>query len=524
MSWLRDHFYSFVFPAFLASGKDVGEIGEPFDVRASPHAPKRLPAELQKLWTLCKEHGVPWSWDVRESSSGSSKYREMARVHHQVMRDTLNSALVAMRAEGCDRLFLGGRDVWVLAVMCERRRVPNLFVPELSRPVCDFPGVRGFLESRGFTGSELFLDTGFAGSIPRSLAKWYGNVPFKFRLMSQSDQPIPIVNAKGVEQLELIDGWVPPDGQPGKIGFKAVPFADPEGVVDVTKEEVELVDCDPSLGGPPRRVNKKIEKYRRRPNQLFPNWAKAREEALAVEYLAKYWTRGTHGSAALQGHAADVWRTWRDRPGLMRYSDPRNLQLGLTDGRGWIQVALIDLRILGDDGPKFHAWWKALRECAPGQRPPERVIQTFADRSSIQRAAMLTSMVWRGIPYWRVKGPPGEREKNVKNPYFQQAPGTGSIVTMGTAGAVTVTNTMSFNSANSTANYVYFQDPNLANPMLAPVNAPVIKKIAAALAAGEQVEVPASDVHQLDTPLKGLLPAGPSADPVPQLPLVAEAL
>ena len=68
---------------------------------------------------------------------GSSKHREAARIHYQVLRETLDSSRAALRDEGCDRLFLGGRDVWMLAVLCERRHIPYLFVPELSRPVAD---------------------------------------------------------------------------------------------------------------------------------------------------------------------------------------------------------------------------------------------------------------------------------------------------------------------------------------------------------------------------------------------------
>jgi len=246
MSWLRDHFYDFVFPAFLCAEKRTDSIGSGFDVKASEAAPKRLPTELRKLWTLCQEHNVKWSYDVRESGIGSSepggfgfggsKYRESAQVHTKILRNTLHSALVSMRAEGCSRLFLGGRDVWAFSVICHARSVPHLFLPELSRYVSADPVVKAFLESRGFTGDELFLDTGFMGSIPRNMEQFFGR-PFKFRLMSQNDRWMP---------------YLPVDDE--------------------------------------QRVRQKVDF---RPEQIFPNRVNARAEALETEYLSKYWKTGT---------------------------------------------------------------------------------------------------------------------------------------------------------------------------------------------------------------------------------------
>ena len=169
--WLRHHFHEFVFPAFMAAEKKSSEIGKPFHVKASPKAPEHLPTELKKLWTLCMDMKVQWDFDVREinSHSGHSKYRESARIHYRILNDTLSSALAALRDEGCSRLFYGGRDVWSYAVISAKKKIPFLFVPELSRTVAGRASCRPFLEAAGFTGDELFLDTGFAGSIPRSM-------------------------------------------------------------------------------------------------------------------------------------------------------------------------------------------------------------------------------------------------------------------------------------------------------------------------------------------------------------------
>ncbi len=441
MSWLRDHFYQFVFPAFVASGKPTDQIGEPFDVRASNHAPARLPSELQKLWTLCKEHNVPWSFDIRENNAhgGHSKYRESAKIHYQVMRDTLASAQAALRHEGCDRIFLGGRDVWALAVLAERRRIPYLFVPELSRPVCDRPEVKEFLASRGFRGTELFLDTGFAGSIPRSLAKWYGEVPFKFRLMSQSETS----SFTQQQQLDAMKGKAPPGfkfemGKDQENGLPTIeltkdPAAHPTAeeiaefkeiwtklkmhqVADPKHQLVTkggLYDCDPMSPKSFGKTRQLVEKYKKRPNQVFPNFKEARERALEAEYLAKYWTRGRYdtGEDAYTGFLLwpvnEAYLHFREKPNLRRWSEPQTRCFGITDGVESALVSISDIKVC----PPFEGWWKTLPE-GPRPIPPKRegrigrIMQTFASKAEIQRAALLTSMLWRGIPYWKLRTEP----------------------------------------------------------------------------------------------------------------------
>jgi hypothetical protein len=291
MSWLRDHFFHFVFPAFVAAEKKSTEIGEPFHIMVSKHAPERLPTELQKLWTLCAEHGVPWSYDVRmlNTHGGMSKFRKTARIHNQILRETATAAASVMRREGCSRLLLPGRDIYMLVPILAHRRVPFLFVPELSRPNSTAPAMRGFLEHLGVTGAELVVDTGFVGSIPANMNKLFPGRDFKFRLMSEQDK------------------------------------------------------------GDPR------DRFYSRPHQFFPNRKGARAEAVESEYLSKYWKSGT------------------------------------TDESG-------------------------------------AIVQYLADKRSIQRAALLTSMLFRGIPYWKVQ-PSKEKQAAI----FQNS-GTGWVPLQGMQG------------------------------------------------------------------------------------------
>jgi len=397
----------------MAAEKKSADIGEPFDVRPSPHAPEKLPSELRKLWTLCKENEVPWEYDVRELNAhgGSSKYRERAKVDHNVLNTTLDSAMAAMRHEGCDRLFLGGRDVWAFAVMCERRRIPYMYVPELSRYVSGRPEVKPFLEERGFRGErELFLDTGYAGSIPRNLAAHFPGSKFKFRLMSQTEQFT----------------YHPP--QEGGIFDSATP---------------------------PHRVHRegKKERWKRFPNQLFPNRKTARDEAMFQEYVAKYQKSGTFSEpmkGAPIGHAPTVFKEWLHRPGIWRYDDAKSRMLCMTDGKDAVGVGISDVKMV----PGFYEWWKSLGK-GPAWVPPNHtmgeIVQYLSDRRTIQRAALLTSQLWRGIPSWKAMA--------VEKPApFKNGPGTAVLNTDGiqkfTLGGPNVI-TVSSNSATSTSNILY---------------------------------------------------------------------
>ena len=443
-NWLRTHFNEFVYPAFMAAGKKTSEIGKPFHIKPSDKAPAELPTVLKKLWTLCQDMKVPWDYDVREinSHNGHSKYRESARIHHEILRSTLDSALYNLRQEGCSKLFLGGRDVWTFAVMCERRNIPNTFVPELSRNVAGNPAAKTFLESRGFVGDELFLDTGFAGSIPRMLQEHWDGRPFKFRLMSQSD----------VQVVETGPGML----------------------VDVDPyEKVENCNCQDSdescskCNPPPRRLIK--QGYKLRPNQLFPNRKSARSEAIETEYLAKYWKTGTvepvmerkvwnaqEASRAFMGRNLRRFpidlRSYPDGAGSINPHAPLKQQISKCamssdyilktsmvichDGK----IALVNINDAKRLSPGFYEWYLSLPVIDIPDAETYRVVQYFADTRSIQRAALLTSMLWRGIPYWKSAMKSKEPQKFVGNPM---------VTYVGTNNFGTTDNTYTTNSITS---------------------------------------------------------------------------
>jgi hypothetical protein len=163
-------------------------------------------------------------------------------------------------------------------------------------------------------------------------------------------------------------------------------------------EKKFLVDRDPKEGWPPR---KEVLRYRRRPNQLHPNNQHSREHALETEYLAKYWRSGTYESTIEQWNAIEAFCTWRNKELVFRWTKTDKhgkRHLALYDGDKTAYVSESDIRLVAG----FRQWWDTLPEIPEPEQPvQERIVQYLSDRRTIQRAAVLTVMLWRGIPYWK---------------------------------------------------------------------------------------------------------------------------
>jgi len=264
-NWLRDHFYQFVYPAiclakqcmdksnsnynygygyqeYSADPKDVSDffpVRIPIEEYESCKWWNTFPPELRKLRALCDQLNIGWS-------TLTYNRRDRGNLHFDVLRETLLAAERKRQVMGCDRLFLAGRDVWALEVMARKRDIKTLFLPEISRNVVnhhDREAVKVFLTKAGFTGKELLVDTGFMGSIPLAINEIIG-CKLEFLLMSQRDRNFP----------------------------------------NLQNESLEVIGRKPE--------NDQDRNCFRRPNQLFPQRKKARNEALETEYLPKYFRSG----------------------------------------------------------------------------------------------------------------------------------------------------------------------------------------------------------------------------------------
>ena len=252
MSWLRDHFHFWVFPALRAAveypsatKEHVALVGtlNPVVQRDLVGREGSGPSELQKLRGLCQYLGVAYTEGLHESSVGSSWLQspQRGKLHVTTLRRTLQAAEAHRKEHRCSRLLFPGRDVWTLHVLAQRRGLDSLFIPEVSRTVAgNGQALRKICNEYGVTGDELFVDTGFKGSIVVQFQKVLGKT-LQCALMSQ---------------------------------------------IPLSKRFVTLHSFPPLAEYP-------TEDPAMRPNQLFPNRRMARKEALDTEYLPKYWKTGT---------------------------------------------------------------------------------------------------------------------------------------------------------------------------------------------------------------------------------------
>ena len=173
------------------------------------------------------------------------------------------SAESTKKALGCTQLLFAGRDVWAYEIMARKRDISSLYIPEISRKVVSNNfALKALLDEYGFTGKELLVDTGFMGSIPRGIDFAMGT-NLKFVLMSQNAVAVSFHN------YDIQKSGYTPDGK--KITY--------------TNSGIPIVDGHPQT--------KEDHRVVQRPNQIFPNRANSRGEALETEYLPKYFASGT---------------------------------------------------------------------------------------------------------------------------------------------------------------------------------------------------------------------------------------
>lgn len=141
-------------------------------------------------------------------------------------------------------------------------------------------------------------------------------------------------------------------------------------------------------------------------------------------------------------------------------------------------------RASGHSLPAFKAWWESLpQHCVESGHPAdyfegtdptdlpvsvrEEVVQYFATKRDIQRAALVTSMVFRGIPYWKLTGKPKHAEVGVYNTnggIMMAAPGGVATTNVNFSTNFTTTNTFTIGAGMQQAQVHVF--PNLlAHPM-----------------------------------------------------------
>lgn len=221
MSWIRDHKHYWVYPVMneILIKSKYSEMGYPDLTYEEAIQLKPVNSEIAR--------------DMQARIDELNRFQSKDSLNYPtVIRDTIKSVEAELVRKKYTRLILTGRDTWAFVVLCERRNIPYVYIPSLSRAVARSGVLGGLLLKHNITSNDLLLDTGWIGSIQKHISIVMGYEQ-PFLMMSQVDQ------------------------QPKKWGIKV-----------------------------------KGEKLVRFPNQVFPNRAKAREEAIDVEHLPKYLRTG----------------------------------------------------------------------------------------------------------------------------------------------------------------------------------------------------------------------------------------
>jgi hypothetical protein len=273
MSWIRDHFYQFVFPALemrmngmKPTESDVKEFFEkngscwpkvpqdyPWRCKEYFHSKRDMPSELRALKYWCDQ--TPDTQFNSSNYAGDPLNEGVARSEYywNLQKNSLISANAIRKQLGVERLLLTGRDMWFTEVMARKLNIPTLFVREVSRNVVNMGenggnaqcrAVKKFFKDLGLGKDELLYDTGFSGTIPLTMQRFL-NLDIRFVLMSQDTSSSTL---------------------PGVIPIFSYP----------TENRWKDTEHDPN----------------KRPNEIFPNKKRCRDDVLKIEGLPKYFTSG----------------------------------------------------------------------------------------------------------------------------------------------------------------------------------------------------------------------------------------
>lgn len=165
MSWIRDHFHQFVFPAMkaqrfhqrvLKGQAEQSDLAAPCDYSMTPVSgwvtpwSSGFPAEIIKLDALNTDYGIPM---------GPGSWQPQTAKALPFWRNVVTSLSATRKAWGCPRVVFFGLDAWPLAVLAARKKVPFIHVPELHSVYtsCTFPGIEALVKKYQLSRKDLFM-------------------------------------------------------------------------------------------------------------------------------------------------------------------------------------------------------------------------------------------------------------------------------------------------------------------------------------------------------------------------------
>ena len=195
MTWLKDHITKYVLPGMgVRSAKPSSKVAWPeagmiYNALRSKGGDK----ELEELCVWIPEGGPVGRASIHQlatSRTGLKKLGNHVGIPGPLVLHSFIKATVRKLKKENKKLVLPGRDAWSWAVLSAKMGVDFLYDPRVSRSIaCHDVTMKQILKEWAIKDWEkvILFDTGFAGSVPRAIAKCAGATSFSMILASAND-------------------------------------------------------------------------------------------------------------------------------------------------------------------------------------------------------------------------------------------------------------------------------------------------------------------------------------------------
>jgi hypothetical protein len=152
---------------------------------------------------LCRQVGQPGDDKFVYELDSQNRVRELGKhypgftgadVLHSFLCSTTRAIKAHLRHKD-SRVIYPGRDVWALEVMSQRRGVPSVYDPRISREIKSHgPAYKEIIDAWGIPdwGKALAFDSGYAGTVPRAIGRVAGVHEINIVMLSAVDTHLQV--------------------------------------------------------------------------------------------------------------------------------------------------------------------------------------------------------------------------------------------------------------------------------------------------------------------------------------------